>query len=52
MRRTFDGEFDLLRSRGVEVVVLDDPRCVDMTRTFQEDNPELCAEDIAEDPAG
>ncbi|UKA66630.1 nucleoside deaminase [Arthrobacter sp. FW306-05-C] len=50
--RTFDGEFDLLRSRGVEVVVLDDPRCVDMMRRFQEDNPDLWAEDIAEEPAG
>jgi cytosine deaminase len=46
--RTFAGEFDLLRSRGVEVVVLDDQRCVDMMRTFQENNPDLWAEDIAE----
>jgi cytosine deaminase len=46
--RTFDGELELLRSRGVEVVVLDDQRCVDMMRTFQADNPELWAEDIAE----
>ena len=46
---TFPGEFDLLRSRGVEVVVLDDPRCVDMRRAFQEEHPELWAEDIAED---
>ncbi|PRB42624.1 tRNA-specific adenosine deaminase [Arthrobacter sp. MYb23] len=46
---TFPGEFDLLRSRGVEVVVLDDPRCVDMMRTFQEEHPELWAEDIAEE---
>ena len=46
---TFPGEFDLLRSRGVEVVVLDDPRCVDMMRAFQEEHPELWAEDIAED---
>lgn len=45
---TFPGEFDLLRSRGVEVVVLDDPRCVDMMRTFQEEHAELWAEDIAE----
>ncbi|MDQ1594967.1 MAG: cytosine/creatinine deaminase, partial [Arthrobacter pascens] len=28
--RTFDGKFERLRSRGVEVV-LDDQRCVDMT---------------------
>ena len=46
--RTFDGELELLRSRGVEVVVLDDQRCVDMMRSFQADNPELWAEDIAE----
>jgi cytosine deaminase len=46
--RTFPGEFDLLRSRGVEVVVLDDQRCVDMMQSFQRDNAELWAEDIAE----
>ena len=45
---TFDGELELLRSRGVEVVVLDDQRCVDMMRTFQADCPELWSEDIAE----
>ena len=46
--RTFDGELELLRSRGVEVVVLDDQRCVDMMRSFQNARPELWAEDIAE----
>jgi cytosine deaminase len=46
---TFPGEFDLLRSRGVEVVVLDDQRCIDMMRDFQRDHPELWAEDIAEE---
>jgi cytosine deaminase len=46
--QTFPGEFDLLRSRGVEVVVLDDQRCVDMMQAFQRDNAELWAEDIAE----
>lgn len=46
--RTFDGELELLRSRGVEVVVLDDQRCVDMMAGFQADKPELWAEDIAE----
>ncbi|MEI2276728.1 nucleoside deaminase [Paenarthrobacter ilicis] len=45
---TFPGEFELLRSRGVEVVVLDDPRCVEMMRNFQEQHPELWSEDIAE----
>ncbi len=46
--RTFAGEFELLRSRGVEVVVLDDQRCVDMMSRFQNENPGLWAEDIAE----
>ncbi|HKU35671.1 nucleoside deaminase [Paenarthrobacter sp. NPDC058040] len=45
---TFPGEFDLLRSRGVDVVVLNDPRCVEMMRNFQHEHPELWAEDIAE----
>jgi cytosine deaminase len=38
----------LLRSRGVEVVVLDDPRCIQMMRAFQREHAELWAEDIAE----
>jgi cytosine/creatinine deaminase len=46
--RTFDGELELLWSRGVEVVVLDDQRCVDMTHAFQSAHPELWSEDIAE----
>ena len=46
--RTFDGELELLRSRGVDVVVLDDQRCVDMMGAFQDAHPELWAEDIAE----
>ncbi len=45
--RTFDGELELLRTRGVEVVVLDDQRSVDMMRAFRSDNPDLWA-DIAE----
>ena len=45
---TFAGEFDLLRSRGVEVTVLDDARCKEMMAAFQHEHPELWAEDIAE----
>jgi cytosine/creatinine deaminase len=45
---TFPGEFDLLRSRGVEVTVLNDPRCIEMMSSFQQEHPELWAEDIAE----
>src|SRR3954447_22676247 len=43
--RTFLGAEDLLRSRGVEVVVLDDPECVEMMASFIEANPSLWNED-------
>lgn len=46
--RTFGGELELLRSRGVEVEVLDDPRCAQMMADFQREHAELWAEDIAE----
>jgi len=49
--RTFVGGEDLLRSRGVEVVVLDDPECVAMMEAFIALNPELWNEDIGEDAA-
>lgn len=45
---TFPGELDWLRSRGVEVVVLNDQRCIDLMRDFQDARPDLWAEDIAE----
>ena len=43
---TFYGGEDHLRSRGVEVVVLDDEECTAMMRDFIRDNPELWNEDI------
>jgi cytosine deaminase len=46
--RTFPGELELLRSRGVEVEVRDDERCVRLMQDFQREHPELWAEDIAE----
>ncbi|HSE70687.1 MAG TPA: nucleoside deaminase [Nocardioidaceae bacterium] len=46
--KTFYGGEDLLRDRGVEVVVLDSPECVEMMRDFIADNPELWYEDIGE----
>ena len=45
---TFGGNEDFLRSRGVEVVVLDDARCQALMRRFQREQPEVWAEDIAE----
>ena len=46
--RTFLGAEDLLRDNGVEVVVVDDQRCVDMMTAFIEARPELWNEDIGE----
>ncbi|HET7677108.1 MAG TPA: nucleoside deaminase [Candidatus Limnocylindrales bacterium] len=46
--RTFMGAEDLLRSRGVEVVVLDSPECVGMMEEFIAAEPELWNEDIGE----
>ncbi len=45
---TFMGEEDLLRSRGVEVTVLNDATCRELMRRFIDANPELWNEDIGE----
>jgi len=44
--RTFMGEEELLRSRGVRVDVVQDPRCITMMKRFIEANPQLWNEDI------
>ena len=46
--RTFMGEEELLRSRGVKLEVLDDARCVKLMEAFIEQKPELWNEDIGE----
>ncbi|MBA3234113.1 MAG: nucleoside deaminase [Propionibacteriales bacterium] len=46
--RTFMGAEDLLRLRGVEVVVLDDPACVALMEEFIASDPQLWNEDIGE----
>ena len=43
---TFTGEEQLLRSRGVDVEVLQDDSCVQMMESFIADRPELWNEDI------
>ena len=45
----FGGNEDFLRSRGVEVIVVNDDDCISLMRRFVEEKPELWAEDIAED---
>jgi len=46
--RTFRGPEGHLRSRGVEVVVLDDQECVAIMAAFIAEEPELWNEDIGE----
>lgn len=46
--QTFRGDEALLRSRGVELTVVQDPRCVALMTKFIHDRPELWNEDIGE----
>ncbi len=46
--RTFLGEEALLRARGVEVEVLQDPACIALMEGFIAEQPELWHEDIGE----
>lgn len=44
--RSFAGDLDFLTARGVEVVLLDDDRCVALMREFQQRFPQIWSEDI------
>jgi len=44
--RTFCGPEEYVRSRGVEMIVIDDQECRQLMETFIEKNPELWDEDI------
>lgn len=44
--RTFQGPEDYVRSRGVELVILDDPECIRLMEDFIAARPELWNEDI------
>jgi len=44
--RTFSGEEALLRSRGVRVDVVQDPRCIALMERFMAEHPGLWHEDI------
>lgn len=44
--RTFQGPEDYLRSRGVELEILDDPECIALMTEFIAARPELWNEDI------
>jgi cytosine deaminase len=45
--RSFPGNGDFLRERGVEVVLLDDPDCTALMSRFIAERPDLWFEDIA-----
>jgi len=44
--RTFEGDLGFLRSKGVEVILLDDPGCVAAMEEFQARYPQIWSEDI------
>lgn len=39
------GNVDFLRQRGVEVIVLDDPQCIELVKKFRAEKPQLWTED-------
>lgn len=47
--QTFMGEEELLRSRGVEIDVVQDEACIALMREFIASHPELWNEDIGEE---
>ena len=44
--KTFLGAEDIMCSNGVEVVVLNDQRCITLMQRMQQEKPDLWAEDI------
>ncbi len=46
--RTFMGAEQWMRGHGIDVVVVDDPRCVALMQRLQKEKPDLWAEDIGE----
>lgn len=47
---TFMGREDWLRAEGVEIVLADDPRCIELMRTFIAERLDLWNEDIGVPP--
>lgn len=45
---TFQGPEDYVRSRGVELTIVDNAECIELMRQFIADRPELWNEDIGE----
>ena len=47
--KNFEGNIAFLAERGVDVVLLNDPACIELMARFIEERPELWNEDIAEE---
>ena len=47
--KTFGGNEEFLREHDVEVVIVGDPKCIELMQRFIREKPELWAEDIGED---
>lgn len=46
--KTFKGEEQLLISRGVDIEIINNEKCINLMETFIKNNPELWNEDIGE----
>ena len=46
--QTFVGAEEWMRNHGIDVSVVDDPRCVELMTRMQREKPDLWAEDIGE----
>ena len=46
--KNFQGPEEYVRSRGVDVIILDDDECITMMKDFIKDRPDLWNEDIGE----
>lgn len=46
--RSFQGPEEYVRSRGVDLVIANDPRCVELMEQLMREHPELWNEDIGE----
>ena len=46
--KNFGGNEESLRSKGVEVIIVNDPECIALMSKFIDEKPALWAEDIAE----
>ena len=44
--KNFQGAEDLFRQRGVDLVLVNDPGCIDLMKNFIRDQPDLWNEDI------